>query len=247
MRRAFLSSAGVWALALCTVLAGGSLRGQTITDTAKELNKSFESDLSQWRDRFEHEGRSIYDKRYEILDAMALKPGLDVADIGAGTGVISRLIAQRVAPGGTVYAVDIAKNMVEHIAKTAESERIANLKAVLGDPRSPRLPPHSVDIVAIVDAYHHFEFPKEMLADIKQALRPNGRLILVDFKRVEGISKEYVLKMVRAGQGTFTDEFQNAGFELVSRHEDMFEEQYLLKFRHRRVAHVAAPSASAGK
>lgn len=246
MRRAFLSSAGVRALALYTVFAGGSLRGQTITDTAKELNKSFEADLSQWRDRFEHEGRSIYDKRYEILDAMALKRGLDVADIGAGTGVISRLIAQRVAPGGTVYAVDIARNMVEHIAKTAESERIPNLKAVLGDPRSPRLPPHSVDIVAIVDAYHHFEFPREMLADIKQALRPNGRLILVDFKRVEGISKEYVLKMVRAGQGTFTDEFQNAGFELVSRHEDMFEEQYLLKFRHRR-AQAAAPSASAGK
>lgn len=235
MRSPLPSTVGVWLCVLCLTLLGGRLVGQTtITDTAKELNKSFEADLSQWKNRFEHEGRSIFDKRYEILDAMSLRPGLDVADIGAGTGVISRLIAQRVAPGGTVYAVDIAKNMVEHITKTAETDGIPNLKAVLGDPRSPKLSPNSVDVVAIVDAYHHFEYPKEMLAEIKKALRPTGRLILVDFKRVEGVSKEYVLKMVRAGQGTFTDEFQNAGFDLVSRHEDMFEEQYLLKFVHRR-------------
>src|SRR5690242_3941334 len=82
---------------------------QTITPTAKDLNKSFDADASQWTARFEHEGRSIYDKRYEILDAMHLKPGMNVADIGAGSGVFARLIAQRVAPQGTVYAVDISR------------------------------------------------------------------------------------------------------------------------------------------
>jgi ubiquinone/menaquinone biosynthesis C-methylase UbiE len=222
------------------MLLSGGLSGQTITDMAKELNKSFDADVSQWKDRFEHEGRAIYDKRYEILDAMNLKPGLDVADIGAGTGLLSRLIAQRVAPGGTVYAVDIARNMVDHITRTAGEQKIGNLKAVLGDPRSPKLAPNSVDVVAIIDAYHHFEHPKEMLAEIKRALRPDGRLVLVDFKRIEGVSQDFVLKMVRAGQGTFTDEFQNAGFELVSREEDFFDEQYLLKFRHRPAAQKPA-------
>src|SRR5215472_5349291 len=96
----------------------------TITPTAKELNKSFDADASQWRERFEHEGRAIYDKRSEILDAMNLKPGMDVADIGAGSGLMSRLIAQRVAPSGTVYAVDIAKNMIDHINKTVQEEKI---------------------------------------------------------------------------------------------------------------------------
>ena len=94
---------------------------QTITPTAKELNKSFDTDMPQWAERFEHEGRAVYDKRFEILDAMGLKPGMDVADIGAGSGLFSRLIALRVAPEGTVFAVDISKDMVDHIAKTAQA------------------------------------------------------------------------------------------------------------------------------
>ena len=208
----------------------------TITPTARELNKSFDADLKQWTDRFEHEGRAIYDKRYEILDALALKPGLAVADIGAGSGLISRLIAQRVGSEGTVYAVDIAKNMVDYIAKTSKEQGLTNIKAVLGDPKSPRLAPASVDRICIIDAYHHVEYPAEMLAEIKKALRPDGTLVLIDFKRVEGVSRDYILKMVRAGQGTFTDEFQNAGFELVERRDDMFPENYLLKFQHRKAA-----------
>lgn len=208
----------------------------TITPTARELNKSFDADLKQWTDRFEHEGRAIYDKRYEILDALSLKPGLAVADIGAGSGLISRLIAQRVGSEGTVYAVDIAKNMVDYIAKTSSEQGLTNIKAVLGDPKSPKLAPASVDRICIIDAYHHFEYPAEMLAEIKKALRPDGLLVLIDFKRIEGVSRDYILKMVRAGQGTFTDEFQNAGFELVERRDDMFPENYLLKFQHRKAA-----------
>jgi cyclopropane fatty-acyl-phospholipid synthase-like methyltransferase len=223
-----------------------ALLGQqsTITPTARELNKSFDADPAQWAGRFEHEGRAIYDKRYEILDELALRPGLDVADIGAGSGLFSRLIAQRVAPGGTVYAVDIAKNMVDHVAKTAREQNIANLKAVLGTPRSPSLPPGSMDRVVIVDSYHHFEFPAEMLAEIKKALKPDGLFVLVDFKRIEGVSQKYILSMVRAGQGTFTDEIQNAGFELIERNEHLLEDNYILKFRHRK---TAPPSPTGGR
>jgi ubiquinone/menaquinone biosynthesis C-methylase UbiE len=230
---AVLPLAAVLALAWMVPAAG---QQSTITPTARELNKSFDADLKQWTDRFEHEGRAIYDKRYEILDALSLKPGLAVADIGAGSGLISRLIAQRVGSEGTVYAVDIAKNMVDYIAKTSKEQGLTNIKAVLGDPKSPKLAPASVDRICIIDAYHHFEYPAEMLAEIKKALRPDGMLVLIDFKRVEGVSRDYILKMVRAGQGTFTDEFQNAGFELVERRDDMFPENYLLKFQHRKAA-----------
>jgi ubiquinone/menaquinone biosynthesis C-methylase UbiE len=223
-------------LSCCTAVAGpGTANAQqaTITATARDLNMSFDADQAQWADRFEHEGRAIYDNRYAILDALALRPGLNVADIGAGSGLFSRLIAGRVAPGGMVYAVDIAKNMVDHIARTVQEQKIDNLTPVLGDPRSPKLPPNSVDRVVIVDSYHHFEFPAEMLAEIKKALKPDGLLILVDFKRIEALSSPYVLKMVRAGEGTFTDEFRNAGFELVDRNETITPDNYLLKFRHR--------------
>ena len=218
----------LWALA-----AGVARAQQTITPTAKDLNRNFDADASKWAERFEHEGRAIYDKRFEILDAMGLKPGMDAADIGAGSGLIARLIAKKVAPRGTVYAVDISPKLVEIMTKTAAEEKLPNFKAVLGDPRSPKLAPQSVDVVCIIDAYHHFEYPAAMLAEIKKALRPNGMLMLIDFKRVEGISRDYILKMVRAGEGTFTDEFLNAGFELIERRDDMFPENYLLKFRQR--------------
>ena len=72
-----------------------------------------------------------------------------------------------------------------------------------------------------------------MLHDISKALRPDGVLMLIDFKRIDGVSRPYILNMVRAGEGTFTDEFLNAGFELVDRRDDMFPENYLLKFKHR--------------
>jgi ubiquinone/menaquinone biosynthesis C-methylase UbiE len=219
-------------LALIGVVPWASAQ-QTITPTARELNKAFDANASEWAARFEHEGRAIYDKRYEILDAMHLKPGMNVADIGAGTGLFARLMAQRVAPGGTVYAVDISKSMVDYIRKTAAQQGITNLKPVLGDPHSPKLAPDSLDVVSIIDSYHHFEFPQDMLREIGKDLRPDGTLVLVDFKRIQGVSKEFILKMVRAGEGTFTDEFQNAGFELIERRDDMFPDNYLLRFRHR--------------
>lgn len=231
-------------LAVSATLGCALAQQPTITPTAKELNKSFDADAAQWTQRFEHEGRAIYDKRMEILDAMGLKPGMDVADIGAGSGLMSRLIAGRVAPGGTVYAVDIARNMIDYINKTAEQEKIKNLRAVLGDPHSPKLAPQSVDVVCIIDSYHHFEYPTDMLAAIKQALRPNGTLVLIDFKRVEGISRDYILKMVRAGEGTFSDEFLNAGFDLVERRDDMFPENYLMKFKPRAAATKTATNAN---
>jgi ubiquinone/menaquinone biosynthesis C-methylase UbiE len=233
-------------LAAGMAVVGGLPRSagqQAITPKAKELNKAFDADASQWIERFEHEGRAIYDKRYEILDAMHLKPGMNAADIGAGSGLIARLMAQRVTPAGTVYAVDISQRMIDHIEKTARD--IPNLKAVVGDPHSPKLEPNSIDVVTIIDSYHHFEFPQDMLREIKKALRPDGVLVLIDFKRIEGVSKDFILTMVRAGEGTFTDEFQNAGFELIERRDDMFEENYLLRFRHRRTAAKPAMPAKA--
>jgi len=236
-----------WAISVALAIGGSITRAAaqqpTITPTAKELNKAFDADASQWTARFEHEGRAIYDKRYEILDEMHLKPGMNVADIGAGGGLFARLMAQRVAPGGMVYAVDISKNMIDHIARVAEQEKIANLKAVLGDPHSPRLEPHTLDLVCIIDSYHHFEFPQDMLREIVKALRPDGALILIDFKRIERVSNDYILKMVRAGEGTFTDEFQNAGLDLVERRDDMFDDNYLLRFRLRGAAARTVQSA----
>ncbi len=204
-----------------------------ITPTARALNTSFDADAEQWAARFEHEGRAIYAKRFEILAAMELRPGMVAADVGAGSGLIARLVAEKVGPQGTVYAVDIAKNLVDYIERTAREQKLTNLKAVLGEARSPGLPPQSVDRVSLIDTYHHFEYPAEMLAAIRSVLRPDGLLLLVDFKRIDGVSKPYVLDMVRAGESTVISEFQEAGFDVVERNDHMFPEHYLVTFRHR--------------
>jgi ubiquinone/menaquinone biosynthesis C-methylase UbiE len=203
-----------------------------ITPVAEKLNESFDADSQQWAQGFESEGRAIFDQRFAVLDVLALEPGMDVADIGAGSGLYSRLIAERIGPTGTVYAVDIAANLVNHIAESANAMGLDNVQAIVGDAKSPKLLEHSVDLAFIADSYHHFEYPREMLQGIKKALRPDGVLILIDWERIEGVSHPFILAMVRAGKATFTGEFRNAGFELVEE-IPIFTEEYMLKFRHR--------------
>ncbi len=94
------------------------------------------------------------------------------------------------------------------------------------------LPPESIDLAYICDTYHHFEYPFYMLESIHKALRPEGRLVIVDFERIKGISQTWILGHVRGGKGTVTDEVKDSGFDLVK--EDPFmEEQYFLVFRKR--------------
>jgi len=187
-----------------------------ITQSAIDLNESFaDPDAQLWVQRFERAGRAVYDARFALLDVLSLKPGMSVADIGAGSGFFTRLIAERVAPSGQVYGVDIAESLVDHMAEKADAMGIDNFHAVLGGERSPRLDSNSVDAVYIMDAYHHFAYPAEMLAEIKRALRPGGELLLIEYERIEGLTTPGRMAMLRAGKEVFRSEFIDAGFELV--------------------------------
>lgn len=200
---------------------------------ARQLNESFADPGANWAELLERDGREIAENRYAIVDQLRLVPGLAVADVGAGSGLLSRIIAQRVGPEGTVYSVDIAETLVEHIRETAREQGLTNIQPILGDARDPHLEPNSVDRVLVVDTYHHFEYPQDMLGHIRSALRPDGFFLLVEPERIEGVSPPMVLNMVRAGKGTFTDEVIDAGFELVEEIDLGMQGQYVLKFRHR--------------
>lgn len=117
-----------------------------------------------------------------LMEALRLEPGQVVADIGAGSGVISRLIAQRIAPKGTVLAVDIQQEMLDALTAKSRLLGLRNIEPVLGTVKSPRLPPESVDLVVMVDVYHEFEFPYEMLSEIVRALKPGGRVAFVEYR-----------------------------------------------------------------
>lgn len=188
--------------------------------------------VDEWLGRFEVESREVYAAREAVLHACQLAPGENVADIGAGTGFYSRLFARAVGWQGWVYSVDISPRFLQHIAARATADGIENLTCVLGTDVSIRLPPETVDLAFLCDTYHHFEAPDAMLASIRRALRPGGRLILIDFERIPGQSREFILGHVRAGKEVFQSEVTAAGFEFVDEIKiDAFEENYLLRFR----------------
>jgi predicted methyltransferase len=216
--------------------------GDDITPMARRLNQLFGGDSVAAEKGFESEDRAIYHKRLEVLDALGLRPGMQVADIGAGSGFFTRLMAERIGPSGIAYGVEISGLLVSHIERTARAQGLRNVKAVLGTPASPNLTPQSVDLVLVADSYHHFEYPREMLKGIKDALRPDGALWLIDFDRIEGVSHPFILQDVRAGRQTFIREFAAAGFELV--HEaKIFDDEYVLRFRHRKATGAAVGSS----
>lgn len=183
----------------------------------------------QWRQRFETEGREVYDQRHAIVAATNARPGTQVADIGAGTGLFTRLFAQKVGDRGRVYAVDIAEAFVVGNVRRARDEGYGNVVGLVNDQSDVKLPAASVDLAFICDAYHHFERPSEMLASIRRALVPTGTLVIVDFERIPGVSSEWLLKHVRAGKAEVRREIEAAGFRFLEEVR-LMKENYLLRF-----------------
>ena len=180
-----------------------------------KINANFyTANAALWGERFEGESREIYRKRAEIVDASGAKTGMVVADVGAGTGLFTMLFAKRVAPAGKVYAVDISEPFVNAVAKRAASENLANVATLVSTHTDTRLPPRSVDIVFTSDVYHHFEQVGPVLASIRQALKPGGRFIVLDFERIPGVTPQSRLDHVRAGKETVIEEVTSSGFRL---------------------------------
>lgn len=194
------------------------------------INDSFKKgEVGDFVDRFERDGRDAYDHRDEILKACRIKPGMSVADIGAGTGLFTRQFARLVGPEGRVYAVDITEKFVTHIKKIAEDEKLTNVTGVLCTSESTKLPANSIDLAFVCDTYHHFEYPQKTLRSLHSALKPGGQLILIDFRRIKGVSSDWILNHVRADQETFTREIVGAGFRQVDE-KDFLKESYFVRF-----------------
>jgi predicted methyltransferase len=198
---------------------------------APGINQPFvaKPDYNAWSESFEREGREVYDKRNEIVAASAVKPGMTVADIGAGTGLFTRMFAREVGAGGKVYAVDITQTFIDSLLKKLRGEGVANVEGFVNTPRDVPLPTASVDVAFASDTYHHFEYPQEMLAAIRAALKPGGTLVIVEFERIEGKSSARTLEHVRAGKEVVIREIEAAGFKLIEERKFM-QRNYFVRF-----------------
>jgi len=189
-------------------------------------------DIDHWKEIFEGESREIFRSRREIVGALGLEPGMRVADIGAGTGLFLEPLAKAVGPEGRVYAVDISPVFVEHLKRRAARAGLSQVAVVQSRERSAGLPEASVDLIFLCDVYHHFEYPRSTMASLERALRPGGWLVVIDFERIPGESRDWILDHVRAGKREVTAEIAAAGFLLEDEVKvEGLRENYLLRLR----------------
>ena len=188
-------------------------------------------DVDKYVTRFETESREVFAKRSSIARACGLQPGMAVADVGAGTGLYVDFFARDVTAAGRVYAVELAPTFAQRLRERVVSRKQTQVEVVQCTERDVSLPAASVDTVFTCDTYHHFEYPQATLASIHRALRPAGTFVIVDFERIPGKSREWLLNHVRCGKEQVIREVTDAGFELVEEVPLGFEENYFLRFR----------------
>jgi SAM-dependent methyltransferase len=132
-----------------------------------------------WLDRSERERE---EQPSRALDIMKVAAGMTVADIGAGSGYFTERLARLVGPSGRVYATDIQPGMLALVEKRLARTQIGNVTLILGDAANPRLPANAIDLALMVDVYHELWAPQTVLAHIQSALKPDGRLVLIEYK-----------------------------------------------------------------
>jgi ubiquinone/menaquinone biosynthesis C-methylase UbiE len=151
-----------------------------------------------------------------MLKSLDIKPGQTVCDMGCGNGFYTLQMAELVGPTGRVYAVDVQNEMLHMLAERARQAKIRNIKPVLGTLIDPKLPAAQLDLVLLVDVYHEFSHPEEMLRSIRASLKPHGRLALVEFrledpdvpiKLLHKMSKEQILKELPPNGLKLVDQF----------------------------------------
>ncbi len=180
-----------------------------------------------WLERPEREQEEELSR---LIRALKMKPGMVVADIGAGSGVISGMIAPALQPGGKVLAVDIQPEMLARLKRRMKAQKIDNVEPVLSTVKSPKLKENSVDLAIMVDVYHEFSYPYEMMLGLSKALKPGGRIAFVEYrmedasvpiKRLHKMSEKQVKKEI--SQPEFGLEWKETLDVLPRQHIVIFE------------------------
>jgi precorrin-6B methylase 2 len=174
----------------------------------------------------ERPDRSTEEQPQKMIAALGLKSTDVVADIGAGTGYISQLLAQQV-PEGKVLAVDVQPEMIALLKQRIAKSKITNIQTQLGTEQSPELAAESIDLAIMVDAYHEFSYPHEMMVGIVAALKPGGRVVLTEYRGED--PKVFIKPHHKTTQKQIQYEMKDVGLKLI-KNENVLPQQHLLFF-----------------
>lgn len=180
-------------------------------------------DPARFAKSFDDPARDAWQMPARVIDALALKPGMKVADVGAGTGYFSMRLARVAA---SVFAVDVEPAMIDYLKKRVANEKLSNVTPVLASATSPNLP-EPVDVVLVVDTYHHLPNRPAYFRELRKSLKPGGRVAIVDFRKSapDGPPAQF-----RFTPEQIHDEMKQAGYQLDAGH-DFLPRQHFLIFR----------------
>lgn len=189
------------------------------------------SSIDRWIERFEDPAREEWQRPDMVVELLGLRPGQNVADIGAGTGYFTRRLAKKVSPGGFAVAVEIEPGFFPYIQKRAREASQANILTQPAEPNNPWLAPQAFDLIFLCNTLHHIDHRAEYYAWLRRALRPEGRVVVVDFFKDMDIPVGPRPEM-RLAPGALRMELEAAGFS-VSVDAESLPYQYILTARPR--------------
>jgi ubiquinone/menaquinone biosynthesis C-methylase UbiE len=176
--------------------------------------------------------RDARQKPEELVQAMSIKPGMVVADVGTGAGYMLPFLSRAVGASGRVLAEDIQDDFLAKARSKAESEKLGNVTYIKGSETDPMLPRGGVDVALALDSYHHYDYPEKMLAGLRRGLMPGGRLVIVEYyKSATAMPNGRALEHIRLDAPDVIKEIEANGFRLVSQREHIKDSQYMLTFR----------------
>lgn len=187
-------------------------------------------DVEHWVKVFDDPERDAWQRPALVVTELGIEPGSRVADLGAGTGYFAATLSKAVGESGTVFAVETEPALVAHLLARAEREELTNLVPVLASTGNPRLPAASIDLLLIVDTFHHIDDRLSYFADLRQVLAPGGRVAIIDWKKEKlpvGPAPDHKLAREQVVR-----EMQQAQYELAAQ-SDQLPYQYFLIFRPR--------------
>lgn len=206
------------------VLIGACFAGSVAAQTPPTHQHSF-GNAEHWAHVFDDPRRDEWQKPHEVIQALALEPGAVIADIGSGTGYFAVRLANMV-PQSRVYGVDVEPDMVKYLAARAKREKRDNVISVAGAPDDPRLP-GKVDLILLVDTYHHIDQRTAYFKKVRESLKPGGRLAIIDFRMD---SPQGPPKAARIAPERVVAELKDAGYTL-DQEQGFLPYQYFLVFR----------------
>lgn len=213
------------------VFAAMALAGGLSAQVATQANSGYQTEQQRkaLAQGLGSPNRDETQKPRELVQAMGLKPGMTVADVGTGIGYMLPFLSRRVGLSGRVIAEDIFDDFLASAKDRAQNQNLENVTFVKGAETDPKLPDGAVDVVLALDVYHHFDYPDQMLAAIHKALKPGGKLVIVEYYRSPAAMPDgRAMTHIRLDKPDVIKEIEGNHFRLVSQREHIKDVQYML-------------------